>query len=154
MTIPTAAAKEHLDSGTDDPKQARAELASLVDKFNTIRSHLLSSGITSGTNVLGIGTGLQSSGGNLAVNAGTGIGQIVQLEITEYPSGGRGAVGRVIEVLGDPTDATVDVEVVIREFELRHEFPEEVLEAAKSVPTSVSCSWPWAGPGSRSAARA
>lgn len=80
MTIPSAAAKTHLDSGTDDPKQARGELADLVDKFNTLRSHLTTSGLTSGTSVLGIGTGLQSLSGNLRVNVGSGVGQIVQLE--------------------------------------------------------------------------
>lgn len=36
MALPTSATKVHLDSSTDDPKQARGELASLVDKFNAL----------------------------------------------------------------------------------------------------------------------
>lgn len=79
MTIPSPSTKVHLDSGSDDPKQARAELATLVDNVNTMRSHLLSSAITSGTNVLGVGAGLAASQGNLIVNIGTGIGQIIQI---------------------------------------------------------------------------
>ena len=68
MTIPSAATKTHLDSGADDPKQARAELADLVDKFNTLRGHLGTSAITSGSSVLGVGSGLESAGGNLRLS--------------------------------------------------------------------------------------
>ena len=40
MTIPTDASKANLDQGTDDPKQARGDLADLVDKFNTLLTHV------------------------------------------------------------------------------------------------------------------
>ena len=80
MTVPTDATKDFLDDGSvDTPAQALAELEALVDKLNTLLAHLRTSGITSGTSVLGIGSGLQSSGGNLIVNAGTGVDQILQL---------------------------------------------------------------------------
>lgn len=36
MTWPTAATKANLDSAGDDPSQARAELAALVDKVNAL----------------------------------------------------------------------------------------------------------------------
>lgn len=42
MTWPTAATKADLDQGTDDPKQARTELATLIDKFNELRTHVTS----------------------------------------------------------------------------------------------------------------
>jgi len=42
MTWPTAATKVNLDQASDDPKQARTELADLVDQFNTLRSHITS----------------------------------------------------------------------------------------------------------------
>ena len=65
-------------------------------------------------------------------------GQIVSVEIIEFPRGRRGAVGRVVEVLGDAADAKVDVEIVIREYDLRHEFPNEVLKEATEIATTVS----------------
>ena len=65
-------------------------------------------------------------------------GQIVSVEIVEYPKGRRGAVGRVVEVLGDAADAKVDAEIVIREYDLRHEFPAAVLKEASETATTVS----------------
>lgn len=64
MTLPSNATKTHLDSAGDDPKQARGELASLVDKFNDLIDHLDDSTILS--TPLAIGEGLESDGsGNL-----------------------------------------------------------------------------------------
>lgn len=40
MALPADATKNHLDSSTDDPKQARSELADLVDKFNALKAAL------------------------------------------------------------------------------------------------------------------
>lgn len=40
MALPDPATKTHLDSATDDPKQARGELATLVDKFNALLTAL------------------------------------------------------------------------------------------------------------------
>jgi hypothetical protein len=40
MALPSNATKVHLDSSTDDPKQARGELASLIDKFNALLAAL------------------------------------------------------------------------------------------------------------------
>ena len=40
MTWPATATKVHLDQGTDDPRQARVELAALIDKFNELRTHV------------------------------------------------------------------------------------------------------------------
>lgn len=65
-------------------------------------------------------------------------GQIVNVEISEYPGKGRSAVGKVVEVLGDAADAKVDVEIVIREYDLRHEFPAEVLQEASGIATAVT----------------
>jgi ribonuclease R len=47
-------------------------------------------------------------------------------------------MGRVIEILGRPGDIGVDVEIIIRKHHLPHEFPEEVLAAAKSTPPQVA----------------
>lgn len=42
MTWPSTASKTHLDAANDDPKQARPELADLVDKFNQLQAHVSS----------------------------------------------------------------------------------------------------------------
>jgi ribonuclease R len=68
---------------------------------------------------------------------GAESGQLVHVELTEYPDGKRSPEGKVIEVLGDPTDPNIDVEVVIREFELPHEFPEAVLAEAAKIDVEV-----------------
>jgi ribonuclease R len=61
-------------------------------------------------------------------------GLAVDVEITDFPSVGRPAKGRVIEVLGDPDGFGVDVEIMIRKHHLPHVFPANVLaEAAESA---------------------
>jgi ribonuclease R len=57
-------------------------------------------------------------------------GLAVDVEIIGFPSPGRPARGRVIEVLGPPDAFGVDVEVVIRKHHLPHVFPANVLSAA------------------------
>jgi ribonuclease R len=60
-------------------------------------------------------------------------GLVVDVEITSWPTPTRPPVGRVIEVLGDPDDFGVDVEMMIRKHQLPHIFPENVLAEARSV---------------------
>ena len=60
-------------------------------------------------------------------------GLVVDVEITSWPTPTRPAVGRVIEVLGDPDDFGVDVEMMIRKHQLPHTFPENVLAEARAV---------------------
>jgi ribonuclease R len=64
-------------------------------------------------------------------------GMIVNVELLEYPQKGEGPVGRVIEILGNPDDFGVDVEVVIRKHHLPHRFPPEVVEQAQAVPAAI-----------------
>jgi len=59
--------------------------------------------------------------------------QIVDVEITDWPTLHRQARGRVLEVLGDPDDFGVDVEIMIRKHHLPHLFPDAVLQNAKGV---------------------
>jgi ribonuclease R len=54
-------------------------------------------------------------------------GMAVDVEITRFPQPGRPALGRVIEVLGDPDDFGVDVEIMIRKHRIPHVFPPAVL---------------------------
>jgi ribonuclease R len=60
-------------------------------------------------------------------------GLVVDVEITGWPTPTRPPVGRVIEVLGDPDDFGVDVEMMIRKHQLPRIFPENVLAEARAV---------------------
>jgi ribonuclease R len=60
-------------------------------------------------------------------------GMVVDVEITSWPTPTRPPVGRVIEVLGDPDDFGVDVEMMIRKHQLPHVFPDNVLAEARQV---------------------
>jgi ribonuclease R len=60
-------------------------------------------------------------------------GLVVDVEITSWPTPTRPPMGRVIEVLGDPDDFGVDVEMMIRKHQLPHVFPDKVLAEARSV---------------------
>ena len=76
--------------------------------------------------VLGRGAGLPVHHDDLE-------GLVVDVEITSWPTPTRPAMGRVIEVLGDPDDFGVDVEMMIRKHQLPRVFPEKVLEEARTV---------------------
>ncbi|HWZ01302.1 MAG TPA: RNB domain-containing ribonuclease [Edaphobacter sp.] len=66
-------------------------------------------------------------------------GLAVDVEITDFPTVGRPARGRVIEVLGPPDAFGVDVEIIIRKHHLPHVFPANVLaEAAASAEQTVA----------------
>ena len=60
-------------------------------------------------------------------------GLIVDVEITSWPTPTKPPFGRVIEILGDPDDFGVDVEMMIRKHQLPRVFPENVLAEARSV---------------------
>jgi ribonuclease R len=65
-------------------------------------------------------------------------GLAVDVEITDFPTAGRPARGRVIEVLGPPDAFGVDVEIIIRKHHLPHVFPANVLaEATASAAQTV-----------------
>jgi ribonuclease R len=66
-------------------------------------------------------------------------GLAVDVEITDFPTIGRPARARVIEVLGPPDAFGVDVEIIIRKHHLPHVFPANVLaEASASAEQTVA----------------
>lgn len=66
-------------------------------------------------------------------------GLAVDVEITSFPSAGRPARGRLIEVLGPPDAFGVDVEIIIRKHHLPHAFPAAVLaEATEQAQETVA----------------
>lgn len=60
-------------------------------------------------------------------------GLAVDIEITDFPTQGRPARGRVLEVLGPPDAFGVDVEIVIRKHHLPYTFPANVLAEAAAA---------------------
>lgn len=65
-------------------------------------------------------------------------GHQVVAELTSYPIGGRPAEGRIVEVLGWPDDPEVEVQSVIRRFDLPHQFGPDTLAEAELAPEAVS----------------
>lgn len=59
-------------------------------------------------------------------------GHKVLVEITKYPEGNKHAEGKILEVLGRPNEAGVDMLSLIKEYGLPSVFPEEVVNEAKS----------------------
>jgi len=65
-------------------------------------------------------------------------GLAVDIEVTDFPTPGRPARGRILEILGPPDAFGVDVEIVIRKHHLPHIFPANVLaEATASAEQTV-----------------
>ncbi|MBT0664565.1 ribonuclease R [Geobacter pelophilus] len=60
-------------------------------------------------------------------------GQVVVAEITAYPLERKPAMGRIVEVLGWPDDPDVEVQTVIRKYELPNKFDKATLSEARSV---------------------
>ncbi len=65
-------------------------------------------------------------------------GHQVVVELTSYPVGGRPAEGRVIEVLGWPNNPDVEVQSVMRRFDLPHIFAPDALAEAEAINSTVS----------------
>ena len=65
-------------------------------------------------------------------------GMIVTVEIVDYGDDGDRPAGRVIEILGKPADFGIDVEILIRAHHIPHQFPDDVLEQARTVPGPVA----------------
>jgi ribonuclease R len=66
-------------------------------------------------------------------------GLAVDVEVTDFPSAGRPARGRVLEILGPPDAFGVDVEIIIRKHHLPHVFPANVLaEATESAALPIT----------------
>ncbi len=64
-------------------------------------------------------------------------GDYVVAEIVSYPSETRSPVGKVVENLGKD-GPKLDIELVIRKYDIPVEFPPEVLEEAEKIPDEVS----------------
>ena len=64
-------------------------------------------------------------------------GVVVDVAITDWPSATQNPRGRVVEILGYQDDFGVDVEIIIRKFHLPHRFPQEVVDAARRIDSTI-----------------
>jgi ribonuclease R len=64
-------------------------------------------------------------------------GEMVSVEVTQWPTPTRGPVGRVVEVLGDINDPGVDTEIILRKHGIPDEHNEEAIAEAKRIGGSV-----------------
>ena len=62
----------------------------------------------------------------------------VLVKITKYPSRGKKAEGKIIEVLGGPNQAGIDMLSLIKEYKLPSTFPEQVVAEAKSYGNKIN----------------
>lgn len=61
-------------------------------------------------------------------------GQIVMVEITRWPDGKRkNPEGKVVEILGRPGDKGIDIDIIIRKYNLPEDFPPNVLNSALDI---------------------
>ena len=61
-------------------------------------------------------------------------GQIVMVEITRWPDGKRkNPEGKVAEILGRPGDKGIDIDIIIRKYNLPEDFPPSVLNSALDI---------------------
>ncbi len=71
-------------------------------------------------------------------------GQVVVVELTEPPALFGQPVGRVREVLGEIDDPGMEIEIAVRKYGVPHEFTDEALALARSLPDAVRPS-DWTG---------
>ena len=69
---------------------------------------------------------------------GSTNGDIVNVEITRPSISGRPPWGRVIEVLGQPEQPGIDLEIIIRKHHLPFVFPEAALEQAEAINPQIT----------------
>lgn len=65
-------------------------------------------------------------------------GMCVTVEPERYPLGHMDATGRIVQVLGWPEDAGVDITRIMHHYALRDEFPPEVLAEMRKLPHILS----------------
>jgi ribonuclease R len=65
------------------------------------------------------------------------VGQVVVVELTEPPALFGQPVGRVREVLGEIDDPGMEIEIAVRKYGVAHEFSDEALALARSLPDKV-----------------
>ncbi|WAL61338.1 ribonuclease R family protein [Thermocoleostomius sinensis] len=71
------------------------------------------------------------------INLAEAIDQLVHVEILRYPLGQYPPLGRVAQILGSDAEAASEFEIVRCKHDLPRDFPDDVLAAAKKLPTKL-----------------
>ena len=74
---------------------------------------------------------------DIAARPGPAEDAVVSAAITHYPQDGRGARGRIDEVLGNQNDSGIEIEIALRKFDLPHAFSKPALSEAKALPETL-----------------
>ncbi|HXN16415.1 MAG TPA: ribonuclease R [Usitatibacter sp.] len=64
-------------------------------------------------------------------------GQVVVAELISQPSKHAEPIGRITEILGNYTDPGMEIEIALRKHDLPHEWPQDVVAAAKKLASQV-----------------
>ena len=70
-------------------------------------------------------------------SCGARNGDAVVVEVTDFKTGKQNPAGRIVEVLGNPEDISVQTEIVIRKHKLPHKFSDRVLQEADNFPDTM-----------------
>lgn len=65
-------------------------------------------------------------------------GEKVLVEMTDWPDKVENPFARVLKVLGQAGETNTEINAIMEDFQLPYEFPNDVLEAAKNVPTEIT----------------
>lgn len=65
------------------------------------------------------------------------VGQIVTIELTEYPSSHSMPMGKVVEILGNYADSGMEIEIALRKHHLPHQFNPAALKQAEDFPKTL-----------------
>ncbi|MGI4984708.1 MAG: ribonuclease R family protein, partial [Janthinobacterium lividum] len=68
---------------------------------------------------------------------GAKVGQVVSIQIQDYPSRHAQAVGKVVEVLGEIDDPGMEIEIAVRKYGVPHIFSDAAQEQASRLPDEV-----------------
>lgn len=69
---------------------------------------------------------------------GAKTGDKVLVELSDWPEHAGSPYAKVIKVLGKTGETETEINAIMEDFQLPYEFPNEVLEAAKNIPTEIS----------------
>ncbi|MFM0325862.1 ribonuclease R [Caballeronia glebae] len=65
------------------------------------------------------------------------VGQVVSVDLTDFPSRHSQPLGRVAEVIGDIDDPGMEIEIAVRKYGVPHEFSDAALAIAAKLPDEV-----------------
>ncbi len=64
-------------------------------------------------------------------------GQVVSVELIEFPSRHAAPLGKVVEILGEIDDPGMEIEIAVRKHGVPHQFSEAALAQAKKLPEKI-----------------